>query len=74
MKDSLLTTHMDWFTLHRVAELCLSHSIETHHKTSGGVLVAPCCFHTLMLTSSVMSADTESCGVLLRQTDVMEDT
>lgn len=40
MKDSLLTTHMYWFTLHCMIELQLSgcHREKRTKETSGGVL------------------------------------
>ena len=48
-------------------------------KTSGGVLVASCCFCGPRAIGRVMSADTDFRGVLLRQThmlrqDTWEDT
>ena len=41
---------------------------ETDQKTSGGLLVASCCFLGLGQIGRVMSAETDSHGVLLRQT------
>ena len=72
MKDSLLTTHMYWSALHCVVELHLSglHREKHTKKTPGGVLVASCCFCGLRPLGRVVSANTDSCGVLLRQTRV----
>jgi hypothetical protein len=55
------------------SSLVMTSEKETEQKTSGGVLVAFCCFCRLGLIGRVkwkflnMSADTDSYGVLLRQ-------
>jgi hypothetical protein len=58
----LITTCMGWFTLHALLSSICRDSIEreTHKKTSGGVLVASCCFCGLGPISRVMSAETDS--------------
>ena len=67
-KDSLLTTRMHWSALHCVVEL---HLLGLHREKCTKRLwyrvVASCC--------RMMSAETDSCGTLLRQTHVLrQDT
>jgi hypothetical protein len=44
---------------------------EKHQKSSGDILVASCCFLGLWLIGRVMSADTDSCGIVIKQTHML---
>ena len=59
MKDSLLTTHVYWFTLHCVVELCLLGLLRIIQNFWWCAAVC-CCFCGLRLIGRVMSTETDT--------------
>ena len=72
IKDSSLMTHMYWFALHCIAELSL-HWLHKEKCTKKlcGVLATSYHFRGHRLIGRVMPAETDSCGVLLRQAHIL---
>jgi hypothetical protein len=63
LKDSLLATHMYWFTLHCVVELHLSElHREKYSKNFWWCAAVSCHFHGFRLIGRVMSAETDTCA------------
>ena len=72
MKDSSGRGHMYWFSLHALLSSVFIDSIERNApKNSQEVPEASWCFYRFEPIGRVMLADTVSCGVLLRQTNML---